>query len=87
MAGVRSWSPITLLATVLAAAPMIALAKPPARIDNIWNWRHHEPSPMQIRRAEHAKPILPLPRQRRATTAEVEDLYRHLLRSEGSPPR
>jgi hypothetical protein len=79
-------SSVQLAAVVLVAAPSVALAEPPARIDNIWKWRHHEPSPAQARRAEHAKSVLPLPGQP-ATTTEVEDLYRKLMRSEGVPAR
>lgn len=87
MIGARSGLLIVLLAAaVLVAAPGNVLAKPPAHIDNIWNWRHHEPSPGQFRRAEHAKSVRPLSR-RPATTAEVQGLYRRLMRSEGVPAR
>ena len=89
MIGARSRSLIVQLAAavIFVAAPGIALGKPPARVDNIWHWRHHEPSPAQLRRAERAKPVLPLPGPRPATTAEVEDLYHLLMRSEGIPGR
>ena len=85
MIGARSGFLIVLVAAVLAA-PGNVLAKPPAHIDGIWNWRHHEPSPSQFRRAQHAKPFPRLP-WRPATTAEVETLYHHLMRREGMQAR
>lgn len=88
MIGARSRSLILQLAAVMfVAAPGISLGKPPARIDNVWHWRHHEPAPAQIRRAERVKPILPVPGPRPATTAEVEDLYQFLMGAQRIPGR
>ena len=90
MIGIRSrYHIVALAAAVLVAAPGIALAKHRvwAANDGTWDWRHHEPVPSQVRRAERGHRIMPSPEQRQATTGEVENLYRNLMQSEGIPAR
>lgn len=80
---------VRLVIAVLVATPAAVAAKPRvvAHNDGTWNWRHHEPSPSQFRRAERVAPPLPAPSPRQPTTGEVENLYRNLMRSEGVPAK
>ena len=89
MTVVGSRSRRAVLAAAIAAVTGIAVAQArvPARIDGIWNWRHHEPVPSRVHRAERADRITAPPAQRQATTHEVESLYRNLMRGEGAPSR
>ena len=71
---------MVLLAAVMVAAPAMAQSGIPTRIGNTWNWRHHEPYAPQVRAAERSARVAAPPGRREASTAEVEGLYRHLLR-------
>jgi hypothetical protein len=76
----RARSCLALLVAALIAAPAMAKTGTPTRIDNIWHWRHHEPFAPQVREAERRAHAGPAPGQRYEGTAEVEGLYRHLMR-------
>src|ERR1700719_1051407 len=59
MTVVGSRSRLAVLAAAIAAVTgmAVAQARVPARIDGIWNWRHHEPVPSRVHRAERAEHI------------------------------
>lgn len=73
---------LAVICVAVATLPALAVAQTriPTRIDGTWNWRHHEPRPAHVHRAERGVRVVPPPGQRQATTAEVEGLYQHLMR-------
>lgn len=85
----RSFLPLVLLTAGALLGPAcnsVARAQVP-RERNIWGGLDHEPAPSQVRRDEEATGITPSPRHERATTDEVESLYRSLMRAEPKSER
>ena len=69
------------------AAPQHASSATLSRIDNIWDWRAHQPTEAELRSREPHDPAT-LQTQRQGDD-EVEQLYQQLMRqsADTSPPR
>ena len=48
---------------------------------NIWDWRDHQPTEVQVEQNEKAAGIAQTPSERESASATVEQLYRQLLQS------
>jgi hypothetical protein len=73
--------PAMALAFAVLAAPAAAFAQVPTREGNIWDWRDHQPTQVQVEHNEKAAGIAQTPSERQSASATVEQLYRQLLRS------
>jgi hypothetical protein len=73
--------PAMALTFVLLAAPAAAFAQVPTREGNVWNWRDHQPTEMQVEHNEKVAGIAQTPSERESASATVEQLYRQLLQS------
>ena len=61
-----------------AATPRHASSVTPARIDNIWDGREHQPTEAEVRGLESRDPATL--RARRETDNQVNQLYQQLMR-------
>ena len=72
----------TALAIILGVLSGLAVAQQPAREDNIWGGKAHQPTESQVVQQEESAGIgLPAQQQTRQND-EVEDLYRNLMQGE-----
>ena len=76
---------VTICAAVVAASLSPAAAAPhhtssatPSRIDNIWNWRDHQPTEGEVRSLEPHDP--PYFRAQQEASDEVNQIYQQLMR-------
>ena len=61
-----------------AAAPHHASSATPSRIDNIWDWRAHQPTKAEVCSLEPSDPATL--RAQREANDEVNQLYQQLMR-------
>lgn len=70
------------LAIMLGALPELAVAQQPAREDNIWGGKAHQPTESEVLQQEKSAGIAPPPQQQHGANDEVESLYRNLMQGE-----
>jgi hypothetical protein len=72
---------VAAVAIALLAAPVAALSQDqvPTRNANIWDWRAHQPTQVQVEKNENVAGVAPTQSQRERAAATVNQLYRQLL--------
>lgn len=70
------------LAAILGALPGLALAQQPAREDNIWGGKAHQPTESEVLQQEKSAGVALAPQQQQQTNDEVESLYQNLMQGE-----
>jgi len=76
--------PTAVLTFALLAAPATGFADQlPTRDGNIWDWRDHQPTTVQVQKQEKAAGVAPTPSQGASEAATVDRLYRQLMPQPG----
>jgi hypothetical protein len=70
------------LAIMLAGLPGLAVAQQPAREDNIWGGKAHQPTESEVAQQEKSAGVALPTQEQQQTNDEVEKLYQNLMQGE-----